>query len=102
MSALMRDHIQPIAAKIVPGKRITWHTMRRTYASLLQAHNDDAKVVQELLRHASFSITMNIYAQAVTKNKRAAQSKVVEMVASSMRDGNSNHERTLAAVGDEK
>jgi hypothetical protein len=38
-------------------------------------------VAQELLRHASFSITMNPYAQAVTEKKRDAQSKVVEMVA---------------------
>jgi integrase len=85
MAVMMRDHIQPIAAKIVPGKRITWHTLRRTYASLLQAHNDDPKVVQELLRHASMAVTMNIYAQAVTEKKRKAQSKVVELVAASQR-----------------
>jgi integrase len=61
MSAMMRDYIQPVAARVVPEKHVTWHTMRRTYASLLQAHNDDPKVVQELLRHASFSVTMNVY-----------------------------------------
>jgi integrase len=35
-------------------------------------------VVQELLRHSSSRITMDVYAQA--QAKRAAQQKVVEMV----------------------
>jgi integrase len=85
LAVMMRDYIQPVAARVVPGKRVSWHTMRRTYASLLQAHNDDPKVVQELLRHASFAVTMDIYAQAVTEKKRNAQTKVVEMVIASQR-----------------
>jgi integrase len=85
MAVMMRDYIQPVAGRLVPGKRVSWHTMRRTYASLLQAHNDDPKVVQELLRHASFAVTMDIYAQAVTQKKRNAQTKVVEMVVASQR-----------------
>ncbi|PYX67003.1 MAG: hypothetical protein DMG74_01735, partial [Acidobacteria bacterium] len=34
-------------------------------------------VVQELLRHGSAKITMDVYAQAVTKAKRTAQNRVV-------------------------
>jgi integrase len=41
---------------------------------------DRCPVVQELLRHASARITMDIYAQAITATKRAAHQKVVEMV----------------------
>jgi hypothetical protein len=37
-------------------------------------------VVQELLRHSSSRITMDVYAQAQTPAKRAAHQKVVEMV----------------------
>jgi integrase len=85
LAVMMRDYIQSVAVRVVPGKRVSWHTMRRTYASLLQAHNDDPKVVQELLRHASFGVTMDIYAQAVTQKKRNAQTKVVEMVVASQR-----------------
>jgi hypothetical protein len=40
----------------------------------------DIKVQQELLRHANIQTTMNIYTQAVSEQKRAANSKVVEMV----------------------
>jgi len=38
------------------------------------------KVVQELLRHGSSRITMDVYAQAVTPAKRNAQGKVVAML----------------------
>ena len=40
----------------------------------------DAETVQELLRHANSRITLEVYTQAVTSNKRAAQSKVVRMM----------------------
>jgi hypothetical protein len=38
------------------------------------------KTVRELLRHANSRITLEVYTQAVTSNKRAAQSKVVRMM----------------------
>ena len=38
------------------------------------------KTVQELLRHANSKITLEVYTQAVTSHKRAAQSKVVRMM----------------------
>ncbi len=40
----------------------------------------DLKVVQESLRHASPRITMEVYAQALTQDKRNVQSKVVQMI----------------------
>lgn len=36
--------------------------------------------MQELLRHANSLVTMNLYAQAITQNKRDAQSRIVTMV----------------------
>jgi integrase len=41
---------------------------------------EDVNVVQELLRHSSSRITMDIYAQAQMPAKRAAQQKLVAMV----------------------
>ena len=38
------------------------------------------KVVQELMRHANISVTLNIYAQAITQTKRDAQSRVVSLL----------------------
>ena len=76
-------HIQPIAKKQGITKRIGWHTFRRTYTTLLRANGEDVKVVQELLRHGSARITMDVYAQAVTPAKPMARGKVVAM----LRDG---------------
>jgi len=61
-------------------KRVAWHTFRRTYSTLLHANGEDVKVVQELLRHGSVKVTMDVYAQAQMPAKRKAQQKVVEMM----------------------
>jgi len=42
------------------------------------------KVVQELLRHASTKVTLDVYAQALTPAKLAAQRKVVKMIRGSL------------------
>ena len=60
---------------------------------MLKANGEDVKVVQELLRHASAKITLDIYAQAVTPDKRRAQSKVAEM----LRAGRGTKEKSLLA-----
>ena len=36
--------------------------------------------MQELLRHSSSKMTLDVYAQALTPTKRAAQGKVVAMI----------------------
>lgn len=80
LQTIMRYHIRPVVQELGINKRVSWHTFRRTFSSLLKANGEDVKVVQELLRHASARITMDVYAQAMTPAKRAAQQKVVEMV----------------------
>ena len=80
LSKVMGYHIQPIARKLGIQKRIGWHTFRRTYSSILKDNGEDVKVVQELLRHASTKVTLDVYAQALTPAKRAAQRKVVLMI----------------------
>lgn len=47
---------------------------------MLRSAGTDIRVQQELLRHANIQTTMNIYTQAVSEQKRAATSRVVEMV----------------------
>jgi len=79
LSTIMRHFIQPVATNLGIDK-INWHTFRHTYSSLLQDNGEDPKVVQELLRHSSIKVTMDIYTQAVTSKKRKAQSKVVELI----------------------
>jgi len=76
----MSYHIQPAAKRVGITKHIGWHTFRHTYTTLLHANGEDVKVVQELLRHGSAKITMDVYAQAVTSAKRKAQGRVVAML----------------------
>jgi len=38
------------------------------------------QVIRELLRHTNLKITMDTYVQAVSEEKRNAQSKVVKML----------------------
>jgi hypothetical protein len=59
---------------------------RQTYSTLLKANGEDAKVVQELMRHANISTTMNIYTKALTSAKREAQSRVVDVLLDRSRD----------------
>ena len=61
-------------------KHVSYHTFRHTLGTLLNANGENAKVVQELLRHASMKVTTDVYMQAVNPQKREAQSKLVRMV----------------------
>src|SRR5215831_16600464 len=85
-SKVMSYHIQPAAKRVGIKKHIAWHTFRHTYTTLLHANGEDVKVVQELLRHGSAKITMDVYAQAVTPAKRMAQGKVVAMLRDTKED----------------
>ena len=58
-----------------------WRVLRRD-STCCAVPGTDIKVQQELLRHANIQTTMNIYTQAVSDQKRVANSKVVEMVLS--------------------
>jgi integrase len=80
LQTVMRYHIEPVVRELDIQKRVSWHTFRRTYTSLLHANGEDVKVVQELLRHGSAKVTLDVYAQALMPAKRRAQHKVVEMV----------------------
>ena len=69
--------LQPAARRVGITKRIGWHTFRHTYSSLLSEYGNDVKVVQELMRHAKISTTMEIYTHVRRVKKREAQSKVM-------------------------
>jgi integrase len=80
LSTVMRYHIQPVVKRLGITKRVSWHTFRRTCSTLLHSNGEDVKIVQELLRHGSVKVTMDIYTQAKMPAKRDAQRKVVEMM----------------------
>jgi integrase len=77
---LWRYYGRPALKRAGIAKHVTYHTFRHTFGTLLNANGENAKVVQELLRHASLKVTTDVYMQAVSPQKREAQSKLVRMV----------------------
>jgi integrase len=73
---ILQRHLRPAAARAGIGK-IGWHTFRHSYSTMLRAAGADIKVQQELLRHSTIQSTLNIYTQAVSEQKRAANTMVV-------------------------
>jgi integrase len=79
MSRIMQHHIKPAAVRA--GIEIKgWHTLRHSYTTLLRQNNNNPKVVQGLLRHASYSITMNVYDEAMSEEKRSAHRGVIRQL----------------------
>src|SRR6516162_11053182 len=77
----------PTAQRVGIQKRFGWHTFRHSYSTVLRSVGTEFKVMQELLRHSSFRSTLDIYTQAVTPAKHAAQPAVISLVFSSAKDG---------------
>lgn len=80
LSTIMRYYIQPAVERAGIRKLIGWHTFRHTFSSLVKSLGVDAKVVQELVRHASFGTTMNGYTQALEASKRQAQQQLAALI----------------------
>ena len=87
--AILRKYIRPVAQSVGIQKRFGWHTFRHTYSTLLRSVGTEFKVMQELLRHSSLRSTLDVYTQAVTPAKHAAQAAVMSLVFSSAANGGS-------------
>ena len=70
---ILKKHIRPVLAAMGVKKRIGWHSFRHGLGTMLRQVKVDLKVAQEMLRHANPSVTMGLYQQAVTEEKREAQ-----------------------------
>jgi len=75
---VLKRHLQPAARQL--GFHLSWHSLRRTYATWLVQAGADPKSVQGQLRHSRISTTMDIYAQAVSSAQRQAVAKLTEFV----------------------
>jgi integrase len=67
--------LKPAVLRAGIGK-IGWRTFRHTYSTMLRSAGANFNAQEEPLRHANIQTTMNIYKQAVSDQKRAANSKV--------------------------
>jgi len=78
--SILRKYVRPVAEKVGIQKCIGWHTFRHTYSTLLRSVGTEFKVMQELLRHSTLRSTMDVYTQAITPAKHAAQAAVLSLV----------------------
>ena len=60
---------------------------RHSYSTLLRSVGTEFKVMQELLPHSTLRSTLDVYTQAVTPGKHAAQAAVMSLVFSSDKQG---------------
>ncbi len=79
-SPIQQDYISAAGRRAKLGKDLGWHSFRHAYRSFLDDAGAPVGVQQKLMRHAQVATTMNTYGNAQMKSKRAANTKVVEMV----------------------
>lgn len=72
---ILRVHVRPALERLKVEKKIGWHSFRHGLATLLRQQGVDIKTAQDLLRHANSRITLDVYQQAVSEEKRVAQSR---------------------------
>jgi integrase len=85
--AILRKYVRPVAERVGIQKRVGWHTFRHTYSTLLRSVGTEFKVMQELLRHSTLRSTLDVYTQAITPAKHAAQAAVLSLVFSCEANG---------------
>ena len=77
---VLRSDVPMRAAEKAAIGKIGWHTLRHTYATVLEQMGAGMKVAQELLRHADIQTTMSVYTGALEKDKREAANRVAQAV----------------------
>lgn len=70
---ILKRFIRPALKRLKVTKRIGWHSFRHGLSNQLRENGVDVKTAQELLRHANSRITLDIYQQTVTDERRVAQ-----------------------------
>jgi hypothetical protein len=76
---LLLRHLKPAGEKI-GAPWVSWHTFRRTHATLLQLAGGSAKDAQAQLGHSRITTTLGIYTIPVPAHQRAAVEKLSQLV----------------------
>ena len=68
------------AGKLIGAPWMSWHTFRRTHATLLQLAGGSAKDAQAQLGHSQITTTLGIYTIPVPAHQREAVEKLSQLV----------------------
>lgn len=78
---LWRRNVAPAIERAgITKPKLGWHTLRRSYASLLLSSGVSLRVSMELMRHSTPDMTLGTYAQTVGNEKRDAGSKIASLL----------------------
>lgn len=77
---LLQKVVQPAARRVGIAKQVGWHSFRRSFATLLYREGENVKVTQDLMRHSTPTVTMGVYVQAITAEKRQAQDRIAGLI----------------------
>jgi integrase len=76
---LLRRHLKP-AGRSMGAPWLSWHTLRRTHATMLQMAGGTLKDAQAQLGHTKLSTTLEIYTFPVPEHQRMAVENLAQMV----------------------
>ena len=93
---LLHRHLKPAGRKI-GAPWLSWHTLRRTHATMLQAAGGSIKDAQAQLGHTKLSTTLEIYTLPLPDHQRAAVENLARMVTNGD-EGESSVEEFLPAT----
>lgn len=78
---LWRRNVAPAIERAgITKPKLGWHSLRRSYASLLLSSGASLRVSMELMRHSTAEMTLGTYAQSVGDEKRDAGERVATLV----------------------
>jgi integrase len=78
---LWRRNVVPAILRAEINKpKLGWHSLRRSYASLLLSYGASLRVSMELMRHSTAEMTLATCAQSVGDEKRVAGARVASLV----------------------
>jgi integrase len=79
---ILHRHLKPAGQKI-DAPWLSWHTFRRTHATLLQLAGGSLKDAQAQLGHSRLSTTLEIYTIPLPAHQREAVAKLSQLVTNS-------------------
>jgi integrase len=89
-SIMVAQKIRPAAVKagirLKSGQRFGFHNFRHSLATYLISRGKDVKTIQDLLRHAQVSTTLDLYSQAIDSAKLEAQEEIALAIKSAEAD----------------
>jgi integrase len=75
---VLQKIIRPAANRAgIAGKKIGWHSFRHSLGTNCRSRGVDIKIAQEILRHSDPGITLRLYTQTISEQKRRESDRVV-------------------------